>query len=224
MNSIDIDALINAAPERAETTVTKRREPKPVNLMIKHGWEARYAQDIELKGEDWLNAFNEAAPIVRSGGFLALVGKRGPGKTQMAAELAKSGDWPSDKPFYNGARTVTTHTPIYRRAIDLFLELRHAAKNHIKSSEKEVLDEIADKGLLIIDEFQDRGESEWESRIVNNLIDRRYSAKKPTIIIANLTRAEMYDKLGPSISDRAKENGKLIEFNWDSFRQPAAGR
>jgi DNA replication protein DnaC len=43
---------------------------------------------------------------------------------------------------------------------------------------------------------------------------------RPTIITSNLTRRELFAALGNSIVDRARENGKSIEFNWPSFRTP----
>ena len=53
---------------------------------------------------------------------------------------------------------------------------------------------------------------------VKNLIDKRYASGRATIIIANLTRKQIFDALGDSIIDRARENGKSIEFNWPSYR------
>ncbi len=35
---------------------------------------------------------------------------------------------------------------------------------------------------------------------------------------ANLTHRELFDTLEDPIVDRARENGRSIEFNWPSFR------
>lgn len=184
-------------------------------VLQRNGWGSKYCQAIDLRGEEWLAAFEEAKKVIANGGFVALLGPRGPGKTQMAAEIARNGDYPEDGPGVNHRHGKTA---LYRRAMDIFLDLRHANKNHVQSSEKEVLDQLASVGLLVIDEFQERGESEWENRVIKNLIDKRYAAERPTIVIANMKRQDMFAALGESIVDRARENGKSIEFTWPSYR------
>ena len=213
--------LIEAAPEGDSAAEAVQSPSRPLLVRESNGWGRKYCEPIELHGEQWLAAFGEAQPIVATGGIIVMVGNRGPGKTQMAAELARGGGWPSDKDEYARGDGLVVHrgkTALYRRSMDIFLDLRDAAKNHTKTSEKEVLAKLTNVGLLVIDEFQERGESEWENRIVNNLIDKRYASERATVIIANMTRAEMFASLGASIVDRARENGKSIEFNWPSYR------
>lgn len=218
-----LQAMIDAAP--AESPITAIQTPhRPSCVRESSGWGSRYVSEIELVGEEWLSALKTARPIARTGGLLVFVGDRGPGKTQMAAEIARSGDWPEDRASFTRADNLIVHrgrTAIYKRAVDIFLDLRHAAKNHVKSSEKDVLARLADCGLLTIDEFQERGETEWENRMIKNLIDKRYASRRPTIIIANMARRQVFESLGDSIIDRARENGKSIEFSWPSFRAPA---
>ena len=213
--------LVSDAPETTDSQPTQKTAGKANCVRETSGWGNRYIAEIELHGEEWLSAFESAKPIVATGGILVLVGLRGPGKTQMAAEIARTANFPEDRTEYTRADGLIIHrnrTALYRRAMDVFLDLRDAAKNHVKSSEKEVLAKLSDCGLLVIDEFQERGETEWENRIVKNLIDKRYASGRATIIIANLTRKQIFDALGDSIVDRARENGKSIEFNWPSYR------
>ncbi len=217
-----LDKLIDAAPEDMDSGDYVYTPHTPSYVRESWGWGRKYCEVIELRGEEWLAAFAEAVPVIATGGIVAMVGDRGPGKTQMAAELARSGKFPDDKEEYARGDGLIVHrgkSAVYRRAMDIFLDLREAAKNHVKSSEKEVLAKLANVGLLVIDEFQERGESEWENRIMKNLLDKRYASERATIIIANLTRKEMFDALGDSIVDRARENGKSIEFTWPSYRK-----
>lgn len=214
--------MIEDAPSPDECE--PQEKPRRQYLFESNGWGAKYCSPIPLRGDEWHAAFESAKAVVAAGGFVAMVGIRGPGKTQMAAEIARAGEWPSDAggQVYSGGIMVKdrTKTALYRRAMDIFLDLRHAAKNHSGTSEKEVLADLSDVGLLVIDEFQERGESEWENRIIKNLIDKRYASGRPTIVIANMSRKDLFAALGESIVDRAKENGKSIEFTWPSFRQP----
>jgi len=216
-----LDKLIESAPEGVDSAKALQTPSGPSYVRESNGWGRRYCEIIPLHGEKWLEAFASAKPVIATGGIVAMVGDRGPGKTQMAAELARGGEWPGDKEEYTRGDGLVIHrgkTAMYRRSMDIFLDLREAAKNHVKSSEKEVLAKLSNVGLLVIDEFQERGESEWENRIMKNLLDKRYASERPTIIIANMTRKEMFDSLGASIVDRARENGKSIEFNWPSYR------
>ena len=213
--------MLSSTPEQEMGPDPVKTPAWPRHVLAKHGWGDRYINPIELRGDQWLEAFEIAKPVVSLGGILALVGGRGPGKTQMAAELARGGDWPEDSRQFTGGDVVLSHrrqTALYRRAMDIFLDLRHAKKAHVKSSEKEELAKLEAVGLLVIDEFQEKGELEWERWAMKNLIDKRYSSSRPTIIIANYTRKELFDEIGESIVNRAQENGKSIEFSWESFR------
>lgn len=217
-----LSKLIETAPEGDDDVSQQNVPTGPFYVREAWGWGRKYCERIELHGDPWLAAFEEVKPVIATGGIVVMVGDRGPGKTQMAAEVARCGGWPSDKEEYSRGDSLLVHkgkTALYRRAMDIFLELREASKNHIKSSEREVINKMAGVGLLVIDEFQERGESEWENRIMKNLLDKRYASERPTILIANLGRKEMFSALGASIVDRARENGKSIEFNWDSYRK-----
>jgi len=216
-----LSKLIEKAPEGDSSGSPVQEPSRPRYVLESSGWGDRYTEEIELHGAEWLAAFETAKPIIASGGIIAMVGDRGPGKTQMAAELARLGEWkPDKKQFTRGDGLVVHHgkTALYRRAMDIFIELAHVRKNHVKSSEKEVLDKLGDVGLLVIDEFQEKPETEFTARAISNMIDKRYASKRPTIIIANLKRNELFASLGASVVNRARENGKSIEFNWPSYR------
>jgi DNA replication protein DnaC len=220
VSTIDgLTRLIESAPEFIAPTDEARSVTIRYNVSTNHGWGERYTRDIPLSGEKWLSAFEDAKSAVEKCGIVAFLGGRGPGKTQMAAEVARAGKWPLDAKAWNGHHSVRHQTALYRRAMDIFLDLRDAAQNNSGTSEKKVLGQLESAGLLVIDEFQERGGSEWENRIICNLLDKRYSAERPTILIANYTREEMAGSLSPSVKDRIRENGKAIIFDWESYRK-----
>jgi hypothetical protein len=232
-----LESMINGAPDALEAAIstpagweqpnTPTHPLKPNFVRVSSGWGEKYREPIELRGEQWLAVMADASRIVATGGIVAFLGKRGPGKTQMAAEIARAGDWPHDKrAFKDGQAQDKRQTATYTRAMDLFLRLRAANHRDAKTTEKAILDELRGVGLLVIDEFQERGESDWENRIITHLIDCRYADQRPTIIIANLTREEAAASLSPSVKDRIRENGQPFVFDWPSFRakqpQPTA--
>jgi len=228
-----LESLIADAPDTAGEANTlpgdreQAQQPSPAlkaNLVRESsGWGAKYRQPIELRGEQWLETLADAMQRVAQGAIIAFLGNRGPGKTQMAAEIARAGNWPHDKRlFKDGNHQPPTRTATYTRAMDLFLSLRAANHRDSKTTEKAILDAHRAVGLLVIDEFQERGESDWENRIITHLIDSRYSDSRPTILIANLSREEVRAAISDSVISRMRENGKAYTFNWPSFRtQPS---
>jgi len=168
------------------------------------GWPSKWTKEIETEphGAEWLAARKDAYEITKANGILILHGKRGGGKTRMAAELA----------------LAAGHSR-YRTAMRFFLEIRATFKDSTKS-ELAIIDELRGAELLIIDELQERGDTAFEDRLLTHLIDARYADNRPTILIANLTRRELRESLGTAIVDRVRENGKSIEFTWASYRTP----
>lgn len=174
------------------------------SLGKKTGWPAKWLEEIksEPTGDGWKAAFGRGLAVLDNHGILILHGKRGPGKTRMAAELS----------LYAGKTR-------YRTAMRFFLEIRATYRNK-DVSEMEIIDDLVAANLLVLDELQERGETPFEDRLLTHLIDARYAENKPTILIANYTATELAAALGFSVVDRVRENGATIEFTWPSFRKP----
>jgi len=216
----EIDRLLAELPEADETeqdTPPETPAMAPNRLLSAFGWPDRYLEPLEnLQGGEWLAGIALSAPIIEQGGILILHGKRGTGKTQMAAEIARSKRFPFDAA--NGPeRKRSAH---YQTAMRFFLTVRATFKKGSDKTELEIIDRMTEPGLLVIDELQERGETAFEDRLLTHLIDARYGAKRPTILIANLTKEQLGPALGPSIVDRASENGRRIDFTWNSYRRP----
>lgn len=139
-------------------------------------------------------------------GLLAILGgKRGVGKTQMGVEL-----------LLQGCKKGLCGN--YIKAMDFFLDVRATYGGKTDLQERDVIQEYLRAQVLVIDAMQNRGESEWENRLLIHLIDHRYDAQKDTILISNQTKQAFADSLGPDIVSRAKQNGGFVECDWDSFR------
>jgi DNA replication protein DnaC len=100
----------------------------------------------------------------------------------------------------------------------IFLRIRDAYAKRTSETEGSIVDELSKCRLLVIDEIQERSSSEWEDRIITHIIDRRYGATLPTIIIGNLTPEFMEKNLGESIVSRVSETGGIIEMTGKSHR------
>lgn len=195
------------------------------SLLKANGWDARWSRDNgDPQGPEWVKAYGIATRVVERGGIAVLHGTRGGGKTRMASEIAKHSDHANSEPLrvasaLGGSVTEQRRHSVYRTAMGFFLEVRETFGKKSTRTEADVVRSMVEPGLLVFDEIQERGESAWENRLLTHVLDARYSAERPTILIANLTAAEMQVSLGPSIMDRINETGGAIEFTWKSYRQ-----
>ena len=200
-----IEASIEDAPE---SHPEPPRAPTAVSLVFpdQNGVPKRYRQP-EWSPDDpgeWREPYTKARAVLKEGGILSLVGGRGSGKTRLAIEVARRMD-------AKGTR--------YMAAMDVFLRLQACYRPAATETEVVVLQQLSRCRVLILDEIQERGNSEWEDRILTHLIDKRYGSMLPTVLIANLKPDELKKRLGPSIMDRMAEGGGLLEITGTSHRR-----
>ena len=98
-----------------------------------------------------------------------------------------------------------------------FLDVREAMRSNEKS-EKTAIRSFSLPRLLVIDAMEVRGETDFENRILDYVIDLRYDSGMDTILISNQTKEEFSKSVGPSIISRVHQVGDTIECNWPSFR------
>lgn len=148
-------------------------------------------------------------PRVMSGDtMLLLIGDRGPGKTQMAT-------WWAAQRIAGGLSPGR-----YIKCADLIGEIKATWHDGGRSigTEQDVLRKYHRTKFLVIDEFHERGGSDWESRCLVNIIDHRYDAMLATILIANLTEDQAGKEINPSILSRANQTGGVVLCDWPSYR------
>lgn len=149
------------------------------------------------------------APRVIAGDcLLLLVGLRGPGKTQMATW------WAAERV------KVEKSAGYYRKTADVITEIKTTWQDGGKKvdTEDDVLKKYRRCSYLVLDEFHERGSSDWEARTLINILDHRYDAMLATVLIANMSREEVAQLINPSIVSRAEETGGLVLCDWASYR------
>lgn len=67
-------------------------------------------------------------------------------------------------------------------------------------------------------------ESKYEKVIINQIVDRRSSSKRPTGMLTNSNVEEMTKLLGERVMDRMLGNSLWVIFNWDSYRSRVTGK
>lgn len=153
-------------------------------------------------------AWSEKMGAIRAkldqGIVVVLHGPRGTGKTQMACCLIREA-------------CMAEAVGYFTTAMGFFLHVR-AAYGGGSDSERKVVQAYLSPHVLVIDEVNERGNSEWEDRLLGHVINERYAAMRSTILITNQTVAAAAKSLGTSITDRIRECGWFVECNWPSFR------
>lgn len=149
------------------------------------------------------------ARIAEAGSCVILIGPRGTGKTQLAAELAVNlqgvygrystlaGLLQQEKDSWSGAPIGDDGRKVS--------PLREARKS----------------GLLVLDEIQEVAGTDWELSQFVRIFDERYQDMSRTILISNLMPEAMQKFVGPSVWSRISETGLVILCggeDWGSYR------
>ncbi len=153
----------------------------------------------------WKNSKAKLFENLGSGSLCVLTGKRGTGKTQLGIEMIRCFCW-------------SGYTARYTKAMDVFLAIREGMA---EKSERAAVKPYLATDLLVIDAMEERGETPWEDRMLNFILDKRYDAMMDTILITNQDRTRFSESVGASIVSRIHESGIVIECDWESFRVKA---
>jgi DNA replication protein DnaC len=160
--------------------------------------------EIDLPAAPWYANLKKITKMIGTGYIVAICGDRGGGKTQLSYSIAQQTAWKQ--------KTVK-----YTTAVEFYLEIKESYSKGI--SEKGVLSKYTAPGLLVLDELQERSDSDWADQLLTYILDKRYGAEKDTVLISNLKPDQFMAHVGPSIADRITETGAIIEADWGSFRK-----
>jgi DNA replication protein DnaC len=192
---------INAHYQRIEQE-DKRREAE--QILANAGIPLRNREAIVSENPKWNKIEERLNARLGSGFIVAIVGPRGTGKTQLGCGLCRSAAQAGRK-------------CLYASAMGFFLDIKESFND--KTSEKDVIERYAKPAVLVLDETQERGQTAWEDRLLTHLIDRRYGAKKDTLLLSNQTETEFLLSIGESIASRLRETGGIAVADWESFRR-----
>lgn len=105
---------------------------------------------------------------------------------------------------------------------DLIRAIRATWKRDSEHSEEQVLDFFGSVALLILEEVGTGSGTDDERARVFQVINRRYEALLPTVIVTNLGMKELRAEMGERVIDRLREGDRaLVVFDWDSERGAA---
>lgn len=207
------------APETAPEsgTIPPSMSPNPYPQMRRRGFMDRHvANSGTISPHPESDAVLQKISQAPDGFMFVLCGPRGVGKTQIATTIACK---EQDRMAVLWKQFSEENWPLYTTARSIFREIRATFNPNSECDEVKILKRFSESYLLIIDEAQERGNTEWEDKTLTDILDRRYGMRRNTIIISNLLRTQLPAALGPSIISRLHECGEVIECNWPSFRE-----
>lgn len=185
--------------------------------MLKAGFPARAIRCQKSAHGPALKKCEELKDYVMKDGIILLLGPTGRGKTVMATWWARYRQL-QRKPC---GQFIT--------AYNLFMQVKctfsgrksrvgeHSGKD-LPVDQETLTKRWSETPFLVIDEMQTRTGNIWEDGILEEIINNRYGAELPTVMIANLKEDEAAAMLGPRIMDRASECGGKVPCNWPSYR------
>lgn len=164
----------------------------------------------KTENDSWHEKAAYVAKMIQANSLVVLIGTRGGGKTQLATSVTLDA-----MPRLFAAEKYKP--ACYFTAQDIFRDIRSSYRNSGRN-ESSIVDELTTCALLIIDEIHERGQTAFEDRLLVEIIDKRYGAMLPTLIIGNLKPEEFAKQLGPSIADRCREGGGIVVLDGPSHR------
>jgi DNA replication protein DnaC len=140
------------------------------------------------------------------GKCLIFCGDVGTGKTHLAIGIAHA-------VLEQGRQAVFT---------SVIRAVRSVKETYAKGAgrtEAQALRDLVEPDLLILDEVGVQFGSDTEKLILFEVINGRYEASRPTIVISNLAVDALEAYLGTRSFDRLREGGgRLVVFDWTSYR------
>lgn len=194
-----------------------------------YGWEDRFFFTV---AGDWgcgrqQQKFSRCQELFcGQGAIVALVGPRGVGKTTIGFQLALDrllGAW--DRYHAGATGGLTLPLTGYAKLTDLLARYK-ALYSDFGTNDPERLVAARDRfcrddALAVIDEVHECDELKAAPRLLTDLLDRRYAAKRDTLLITNQTAEEFSETIGDSIYSRLTEHGAILKCEWASWRDRA---
>jgi len=107
---------------------------------------------------------------------------------------------------------------------DLMSSMKGTFSGSSGITEERLIQDLSSVDLLVIDEIGMQSESRYEKVIINQIVDRRSSSKRPTGMLSNLDHAGMNALLGERVMDRMRLGNSLwVRFDWESYRSRVRG-
>lgn len=144
---------------------------------------------------------------LKLGTSIIMSGKPGTGKSHLAGAILQA--------------ILPRHVGIYVTLMDLIRMLRDTWRKDSETTESQLLARLQEVPLLVIDEIGVQYGTDGERAILFDVLDRRYRAMRPVILMTNLGKEDFRAAIGDRVFDRLTEVARWVPFDWPSFRAVA---
>ena len=200
-----LEASRKAQEAEKRTTERRRAAGVPVRYDAKTLESYRVTNDGQKKALAACQRLVEAIRENAEAPNLIMTGKPGTGKSHLSCGIVLD--------LYKSHRVCRIDLP------DLIREIRATWRRDSEESEEKVLDWYGSISLLILEEVGTGAGSDDERARIFQVINRRYEAVLPTVIVTNLEMAELTKEMGERVIDRLREGDRsLVIFDWASER------
>lgn len=223
--STDILALANRAPTPPAEYRQHILATQIFPTIERWGFEKRFHREIVMPLKQRQSYERTELRMCSRGAVVALVGERGLGKTSICAQFALAVAWRNHENATKDSGPRRIESVIYKKAAKLIARYKPLFADFGSTQTEQLLESLEylcrEQEYLVIDEVHECDDAKFKTRILTDLIDRRYSACRDTILIANQTPEDFAATIGDSILSRLNEHGCIIECKWGSFRTQA---
>ncbi|MYM31501.1 ATP-binding protein [Duganella sp. CY15W] len=167
------------------------------------------ATDRQKQVRATVRAFRDAIVAEQRWAVLMMVGTTGTGKTLLACELAQA---LIDK---------CSMSVRYCTASQMISEVQSTYGREGKTEEQELM-RLAQYDLLILDEVDAIRSTENSILLLTEIINRRYNAEKPVLVISNQPTALLRTYVGDRVFSRFSENALVCAHDWEDQRSAMA--
>ncbi|AKC32284.1 DNA replication protein DnaC [Candidatus Pantoea carbekii] len=204
---------------RSEAILLENRAMKMQRVMGRSGIRELYMNcsfdnyRVENNGQrKALNLAREyAAKFENSIASFVFTGRPGTGKNHLSAAIGND--------LILRGKSVVILT-----VADLMSSMKSTFNGSSSVTEQRLLHDLSHVNLLVIDEIGIQSESRYEKVIINQIVDRRSSSKRPTGMLSNLDPSSMNALLGERVMDRMRLGNSLwVRFDWESYRSRIRG-
>lgn len=161
------------------------------------------------------------------GAVVIMAGERGVGKTQICEEIIRlrteaSFEWHDKTEMERFGESGPPPEPgRYAKLSRLSTQFKPLYADYGSIHAEELAERLLvwiDISLLVIDEIHEADDLRVPARMLVDIVDRRYSANKDTILITNHSVSQISQSIHGSILSRVRETGIVFDCQWKGWR------
>lgn len=152
---------------------------------------------------------DEFADCLKTGRSLIFCGGVGSGKTHLAVGICHE-------------VIAKDKIAVFTSVLSAIRSIKETFRKGADRTEADAIEALVEPDLLVLDEVGVQFGSETEKMYLFEIINGRYEAMKPTILLSNLAKEALTDFIGERVIDRLREGGgRMVVFDWPSYRRNA---